>query len=162
MVSATLYIRWCQSCFTSGVGVALEEKRAWIMALVTACAYVTYLVIVLSRVGDGPLAGVPYVAVLLWTVGVAIVVTIVLSIAAELATPKDSRRKDERDREIERFAEYTGHSFVAIGGVAVLVMAMAEVDHFWIANVIYLAFALSGLLASVAKIFAYRRGFQSW
>jgi len=142
--------------------VALEEKRAWMAALVTACAYVTYLVIILSRAGDVPLAEMPYVAALLWTVGAAIAVTIVLSIAAELATPRDSRRKDERDREIERFGEYLGHSFAAIGGVSTLVMAMAEVDHFWIANTIYLAFALSSLLASVAKIFAYRRGFQSW
>ncbi|MFC4852814.1 hypothetical protein [Actinophytocola glycyrrhizae] len=142
--------------------MALEEKRAWIMALVTACAYATYLVIILSRAGDGPLAEVPYVAALLWTVGVAIAVTIVLSIAAALTTPEDSRRKDERDREIERFGEYVGHSFTVIGGVSTLVMAMAEVGHFWIANAIYLAFALSGLLASVAKISAYRRGFQSW
>jgi len=51
---------------------------------------------ILSRAGDGPLAEMPYVAALLWTVGAAIAVTIVLSIAAELATPKDSRRKDER------------------------------------------------------------------
>lgn len=142
--------------------MALEEKRAWIMALVTACTYAVYLGIILSRAGDGPLTEVPYVATLLWTVGTAIVVTIVLSIAAEMATPKDSRRKDERDREIERFGEYIGQSFTAIGGVSALVMAMAEFAHFWIANAIYLAFALSGLLASVAKIFAYRRGFQQW
>lgn len=142
--------------------MALEEKRAWIMALVTACGYVTYLLIILSRAGDGPAAELPYVAPLLWTVGAAIVVAIVLGIAAEVTTPKESRTKDERDREIERFGEYTGQSFVAIGGVAVLIMAMAEVDHFWIANAIYLAFALSGLLASLARISAYRRGFQSW
>lgn len=142
--------------------MALEEKRAWIMALVTACGYVTYLLVVLSRMGDGPVAELPYVAPLLWTMGAAIVVAIVLGIAAEVTTPKDSRTKDERDREIERFGEYTGQSFVAIGGVAALIMAMAEVGHFWIANAIYLAFALSGLLSSVARIFAYRRGFQSW
>ncbi|GAB1509537.1 hypothetical protein [Actinophytocola sp. KF-1] len=142
--------------------MALEEKRAWIMALVTACTYAVYLVIVLGRTGDAPAAEVPYAATLLWTVGTAIVVTIVLSVAAAIATPEDSRKKDQRDREIERFGEYIGHSFTAIGGVAVLVMALAEVDHFWIANAIYLAFALSGLLASVAKIFAYRRGFQQW
>jgi hypothetical protein len=46
--------------------------------------------------------------------------------------------------------------------VAALLMAMAEWDHFWIANVIYLAFVLSAILGSVAKIVAYRRGFQPW
>ena len=33
---------------------------------------------------------------------------------------------------------------------------------FWIANVIYLGFVLSGIVASIAKLVAYRRGFQSW
>ena len=142
--------------------MALEEKHAWITALVVVLGYVTYLVIVLSRAGGGPLAATPYVATLLWTVGAAIGGTILLGIAAGLTTPKDSRRKDVRDREIERLGEYVGHSFTAIGGVAALVMAMAEIDHFWIANTIYLAFALSALLAAVTRIFAYRRGFQSW
>lgn len=39
-----------------------------------------------------------------------------------------------------------GQSFVVIGGVAALLMAMAEWEHFWIANVIYLAFVLSAIL----------------
>jgi hypothetical protein len=43
--------------------------------------------------------------------------------------------------------------------VAALVLAMAEADHFWIANAVYLAFVLSALLGSAAKIVAYRRGF---
>ena len=48
------------------------------------------------------------------------------------------------------------------GAVAALAMSMAELDHFWIANVIYLAFGLSALLGYFAKIAAYRRGFQQW
>ena len=41
-------------------------------------------------------------------------------------------------------------------------MSMAELSHFWIANVIYLAFVLATLLGSAARIVAYRRGFQQW
>ena len=66
------------------------------------------------------------------------------------------------NREIYRFGEHIGQSFLVVGGVAALIMAMAEWDHFWIANVIYLAFVLSAILGSVAKIVAYRRGFQPW
>ncbi len=152
---------WCLRLFTFGV-VALEEKRAWIMAVVALCAYTAYAVIVLSRAGAGPLADVPYVAPLLWTVGAAIVASIVLHVAAALASPEDAGRKDQRDREIGRFGEHIGQSFVVIGGVAALVMAMAGLDHFWIANAVYLAFVLSSLLGSIAKIAAYRRGFQTW
>jgi hypothetical protein len=41
-------------------------------------------------------------------------------------------------------------------------MALAELDHFWIANAIYLAFVLSTIVASAAKIVAYRKGFRPW
>ncbi|WP_026466807.1 hypothetical protein [Amycolatopsis alba] len=142
--------------------MALEEKRAWIMAVVTVCAYTVYLIVVLGRSGPGPLVDVPYVATLLWTVAAAIVASIVLHVAASIASPRDAGRKDQRDREIGRFGEHIGQSFAVIGGVAALVMAMAELDHFWIANTVYLAFVCASLLGSIAKIAAYRRGFQTW
>jgi hypothetical protein len=41
-------------------------------------------------------------------------------------------------------------------------MAMAELPHFWIANVIYLGFVLSAVLGSTLKIVAYRRGLPGW
>ncbi|MFD5245394.1 hypothetical protein ACFWIW_12655 [Amycolatopsis sp. NPDC058340] len=140
----------------------MEEKRAWIMVVVTICAYAAYLIVVLGRAGSGPLVDVPYVATLLWTIGAAIAASIVLNVAAAIASPRDAGRKDQRDREIDRFGEYIGQSFVVIGGVAALVMAMAELDHFWIANAVYLAFVCASLLGSIAKIAAYRWGFQAW
>jgi hypothetical protein len=94
--------------------MAYEEKRAWIMLVVSVCAYLVYLVVITRRANPASLAEVPYAAALLWTIGAA------------------------------------------------LAMSLAELDHFWIANVIYLAFVLSAIIGSVAKIFAYRRGFQSW
>ncbi|MGY6651002.1 hypothetical protein ACXIZN_02440 [Amycolatopsis sp. TRM77291] len=142
--------------------MAMEEKRAWIMVVVTVFGYAAYLIVVLRRAGSGPLADIPYVAPLLWTIGAAIVASIVLNITAAITSPRDAGRKDQRDREIGRFGEYIGQSFVVIGGVAALVMAMAELDHFWIANTVYLAFVLSSLLGSIAKIAAYRWGFQAW
>lgn len=148
--------------FYMGAGVAYEEKRAWIMAVVSAIGTAVYLIIILGRAGSTPVADVPYVSTLLWTVGAAIVGTIVITIAAGMAAPGEITKKDQRDREIDRFGEYIGQSFVVIGGVAGMVMAMAELDYFWIANVIYLCFALSAILGSIAKIVAYRRGFQTW
>ncbi|MFJ9550626.1 hypothetical protein [Streptomyces erythrochromogenes] len=142
--------------------MAVEEKRAWIMIVVTVVSYAVYLALVLGRSGDGRIAEEPYVAALLWTVGSAIVASILLHITVSLLTPEDGRIKDQRDREIHHFGDHIGQSFVVIGGVAGLVLAMAEADQFWIANAIYLAFVLSALLGSTAKIFAYRTGFQPW
>lgn len=142
--------------------MAVEEKRAWIMIVVTLASYAAYLAVVLGRSGDGPLAQEPYVSALLWSVGAAIAASIALHIVVAVLSPEEGEVKDERDREIHRFGEYIGQSFVAIGGVAGLVLAMAEADQFWIANAIYLAFVLSALLGSMAKIAAYRVGFQPW
>ncbi|GAA1511954.1 hypothetical protein GCM10009730_15890 [Streptomyces albidochromogenes] len=142
--------------------MALEEKRAWSMLLVAIVSYAVFLALVLGRAGDEPLARTPYVAALLWTVGGAIVANIVLHIALAALSPEDADTKDQRDREIHRFGEHVGQSFVVLGGVAGLVLAMAGSDPFWIANAIYLAFVLSSLLGSATKIVSYRLGFHPW
>ncbi|MFJ9942854.1 hypothetical protein [Streptomyces erythrochromogenes] len=142
--------------------MAVEEKRAWIMIVVAVLSYGTYLAVVLGRSGGGPLAEQPYAAALLWTVGAAIAASIALHITVSLLSPEEGRVKDQRDREIHRFGDHIGQSFVVIGAVAGLVLAMAEADQFWIANAIYLAFVLSALLASTAKIVSYRFGFHPW
>ncbi len=143
--------------------MSLEEKRAWIMLVVTICAYTAYVSVILGRAAGGaPLAEVRYAATLLGSIGGAILASVVLHIAASIASPRGADRKDQRDREIHHFGEYIGQSFVILGSTAALGMAMAELPHFWIANTIYLAFVLSAILGSAAKLVAYRRGFQPW
>ncbi|MGH2766316.1 MAG: hypothetical protein ACRDKA_10445 [Actinomycetota bacterium] len=142
--------------------MSFEEKNTWIFAVVTVGAYVAYLATILGRAQAAPFAEVPYVGAMLWTIGAAIAASIVGRIVVAIAWPKDADKKDQRDREIYRFGEFVGQSFVVIGGVAALIMSMAELDHFWIANEIYLTFVLSAILGSAAKIVAYRRGFQPW
>lgn len=139
-----------------------QEKRAWIMLVVAAVAYSAYAVTILTRAGDQPLSHVPYAALLLWTVGAAIAANIAVEALLAVVNPRASRLKDDRDREIGRLGDHTGQSFVVIGGVTAMLMAMAGWDGFWIANVIYLCFVLSAVLGSVTKIFAYRRTFQQW
>jgi hypothetical protein len=51
-----------------------------------------------------------------------------------------------------------GRWFLVAGAAAGLVMAMAKVDYFWIANVIYLEFVLWVVAGSVLKLVAYRPG----
>lgn len=139
-----------------------QEKRAWLMALVSVAAYACYLVAVVAGRGSGELSQAPYVAALLWTVGAAIVANVVLQIPLAAASRGDAGTRDERDREIDRFGEHVGQSFLVIGGVGALVLAMAQAEHFWIANALYLAFVLSAVLGSIARIAAYRGGFQPW
>lgn len=142
--------------------MAMEERRAWIMVVVTITTYTWYVVTILGRAATVPLAEVSYVGTLLWTVGGAIVGSIVLTIVVSIFFPKDADKKDQRDREIHRFGEAMGQSFVILGAVAAMLMAMAEFQYFWIANVIYLCFVLSSVLGSTAKVIAYRRGLPLW
>ncbi|MBO4204817.1 hypothetical protein GSF22_02175 [Micromonospora echinofusca] len=142
--------------------MAFEEKRAWNMVLVAIGSYLTYVVLVLDRAAGTPLVDAPYRGALLGTIVAAIVVSIVLHIAVSVVSPEGANESDQRDREIHQLGEYIGQSFVIVGAVAALAMALVEWDHFWIANVLYLCFVLSAVVGSTAKIVAYRRGFQSW
>ena len=139
-----------------------QEKRAWIMLVVSAAAYAVYLAVILSRAGGHPLVRVPYAAALLWTVGAAIGASIVAETALGVVNRGDSRLKDERDRRIGALGDQVGSSFVVIGAVAAMLMAMAGWDRFWIANVIYLCFFLSAILGSVTRVIAYRKGLPQW
>lgn len=139
-----------------------EEKRAWIMLAVSAVAYATYTVIVIGGAGGGPLVDAPYAAALWWTTGGAIAAAIALEIGIGLLSPREPRTKDARDREIGRFGEHVGQSFVIVGAVAAMLMATAGWDLFWIANVIYLCFALSAVVGSTAKVVMYRTGLPQW
>jgi branched-subunit amino acid ABC-type transport system permease component len=138
--------------------MAFEEKRAWIMAVVSVVAFAVYAAIILVRAGSAPLRDTPYVSTMLWTIGISIVVSILLHIVAAITSGADANKKDVRDREIYRFGDTVGQVFVFFGAVAAMGLAMAQVSHFWIANVIYLGFALGSALGSLAKVAAYRDG----
>jgi len=138
--------------------VSYEEKGTWVDLVTSAGAYAVYLAIIVGRLASTPAAEVPYVSVLLWTTGASIVASIVGRVVIETASPSDSKRADVRDRDISRFGEYASRWFLVAGAAAALVMAMAKVDYFWIANVIYLGFVLWAVGGSALKLIAYRRG----
>ncbi|MBO3744723.1 hypothetical protein J5X84_01495 [Streptosporangiaceae bacterium NEAU-GS5] len=139
-----------------------EEKRAWIRLVVAVIAYGVYVILILTRADGRPLPETPYAATLLWSVGVAIVASMIVEIAVNTATPGASRATDERDKEILRRGDLIGQSFVIIGAVAAMLMALGGWDRFWIANVIYLCFVLSAILGGVAKVVLYRTGMPQW
>ena len=138
-----------------------EEKSAWTQLVLAIGTWAVYAFIILSRGITTALADVPYVSTLLWTIGVSIVGSIIVNIVVAIVT-RDSGKKDTRDKAIYRFGEYFGRWFLIVAALGAMLMAMAEWPFFWIANVIYLGFVLSTVLASVLKIVAYRRGIQSW
>jgi len=139
--------------------MSFEEKGTWVYLVVNVVTYAAYLSIILGRAENIPLTEVSYVSTMLWTIGIAIALSIVGHIAVAIAKPSEADKRDVRDKDINRFGEYFGGIVLAVGMLVPFGLAMAEVDHVWIANAIYLAFVLSALTGSVVKIAAYRRGF---
>lgn len=138
-----------------------EEKRTWILGAAAVVSYAIYLVVVLIRARHDALTMVAYVWPLLWAVAGSIAASVVATIVVSLAS-RDRDRKDQRDREIDRAGAQVGNAFVVLDAVVALLLALADGDRFWIANVIYLGFTLSAVVGAVAKIVAYRRGLWPW
>lgn len=142
--------------------MAYEEKVAWAGLIVSIVHATVYLSVLLSRAVVTPIPETPYVDALLWSIGAAIVVMITLSIVVAITTSKDGHETDIRDKQIKARAEFTSRGFLIAGALAALIFALLELDHFWIANVIYLGFFLSALLEGVTKIALYRGGVPAW
>lgn len=136
-----------------------EEKGAWVYGLVALVVWTGYVVAVLQRGAGGPLTDVNYVPVLLWSLGISVLSTAVVRVLVEIVRPSDTHRADVRDRDIDRRGEYVGGAVLGIAMVVPFGLTLAEVDHFWIANAMYLAYVLGALVASVVKVVVYRRGF---
>jgi hypothetical protein len=141
--------------------MSYEEKAAWVQGIVAVLGYGVYVAVILSRIDDGTLVDVPYVDAMLWTIGSAIVAGIIGGIFVGIAS-RGRTQKDQRDRQIYRHGEYAGMSFVVIGALGALILAMIEADWFWIANLVYLCFVLSAILSWIVKAVAYRRGLPEW
>lgn len=136
--------------------MSYEEKSSWVMGLLGAASVVVYVVITLAQAATVPLTETPYVATMFWTIIGSIVASIVIHIGMGMFTR--DRRKDQRDRDFYNFGERVGNGFLVAGALAAMIFAWLQFDWFWIANVLFLGFALSSVLASIAKLVAYRRG----
>lgn len=136
-----------------------EEKRAWVYAAVALAVPVAYFATVLARAAGRDVAQVAYVRPMLVAIGVGIVANMVLTMLAGVFSPKVAHRTDERDAQIGRWGDYAGFYVMSIATIVPLGLAMAEVEHFWIAQSLYLAFVLAAFVSAVVKIVAYRRGF---
>lgn len=139
--------------------MSLEERLTWVTGLIAIGGYLVYIPLLLGR-STGDLAATPYVDLMLWCIGGSVVAGIVGGILVS-ATMRN-HAKDARDREIYKRGESVGYAFVTVGAVGAMVLAWLQVDHFWIANAIYICFVLSGILAFIAKIVMYRRGLPTW
>ena len=143
--------------------MSVEEKHWWTYAAIALVVPAIYFAIVLPQVAGTQVDEIEFQVPLLVAGGagavLGVIATIVLRISSDVTSPRGVALKDQRDRDIHRLGEYVGGIVLAVAMALPFGLALLEVDHFWIANGMYLAFVLSALAGSVAKLVIYRRGF---
>jgi hypothetical protein len=147
-----------------------DEKFTWVSLVVSAVVSGVYFTMVISQVGSVQVGQIAYQVPMLvaiaamgvLTIGGTILMGVGTGIGIELSgkgTSQDIGRTDDRDREISRRGMLAGYVAASVGAVSALAMTMLTVEHFWIANTLYLSFVASSLVSGVTKLVAYRRGF---
>lgn len=142
--------------------MAFLEKSNWVVLVVGVPTLLVYLVVIIPQVLADPITDVAWVEPMIATIVIFVVANIAGNVVAAASNPRDADKNDERDREIDHFGERIGTWLIVAGAIAGLVLAMARVDHFWIANAIFLGGLIGALVSSVTKIAAYHGPFQRW
>jgi hypothetical protein len=139
--------------------MSYEERGQWVYVIVTVVTYAAYVVLVVVAAGGRPLIEVDYLPILLWMIAAAVVASIIGRILAAIVWQGEGHETDVRDRDIDRRGEYIGGLVLGIGMVVPFILTVIEVDYFWIANAMYLVFALAAIVSAAMKLIFYRRGF---
>jgi uncharacterized membrane protein len=138
--------------------MSFEEKGTWGYMTVLLVVSGLYFAVVLGQVGDMPVSEIAYIVPMVSAIVVTIFATIAAYILAAISAPSEADKKDERDKSIHRYGESVGFSVLSLMILVPLGLAMAEFEQFWIANAIFLAGVIAGIVSSTFKIVAYRRG----
>ena len=150
--------------------MSFEEKMTWVSVTVTTLVSGIYFALVLGQLGDAPPTEIAYQPILIIAIAASVVMMIIGAIIMAIGTAisaeitgegsvDDINTKDERDVVISRRGDLIGYYVSSAGVVVVLGLTMLEYDHFWIANALYLSFAVAAVVSSAVKLVAYRRGF---
>ncbi len=138
--------------------MSIEEKGVCAYVVIAVALSVVYFAVVLGQLPQAATSDIEFQVPMLATIGVAIGLTIAAYIVVSILSPEDAGKRDQRDKDINRYGEYVGGLVLGVAVVVPFVLALAKADHFWIANTIYLALLLSTIAGSIVKIVAYRRG----
>jgi len=147
-----------------------EQKTTWVSVVIGVLVPIGYFAAVLPQLADTSAADIAYQKPLVIAVIASIILTILGTIAMAIATAigaeitgtgsvDDIDRKDERDISISRRGDVVAYYVASAGAVVALILTMLEYEYFWIANTLYLSFAVAGLVSGIVKLRAYRRGF---
>jgi len=139
--------------------MSFEEKVAWAYPVVLLLTAAIYSAHVFGQLPEVPVTEIAYVRPMIMALVITVVAMIIAAILAAVSAPSEADKKDERDVNINRHGDAVAGNVLGVATLLPLGLTMAEFDYFWIANSIYLACIVSGVVSSIVKIVAYRRGF---
>lgn len=139
-----------------------HERSAWAGLVASVLTMGFYVWAVLASANGGDLTAVDWFPLMLWTIGGGIVITILITIlwgiVAGIRDGDGAMTGDIRDRDISRLGGRVESSFFTIAGLGVIALCAAGADVFWIANTMFLGFAVAAFTGGIARVIAYRRG----
>lgn len=149
------------------VRMTVVERTVWASLVAVVVSSGAYFALMVPRLLSRPVAEISWVGPMLWTMGLAVAGSVVLTIVFTVAavgrggcSPADGEvTSDIRDREIGRLGERTSTTVIGVGFGGTLVLAMLDVDTFWIGNVLFLFGTVGAVVATTTKLRLYRRGF---
>ena len=166
------------------VPMTMTERSIWAYLVSVVITSGVYLVIMITRLTDQPVAEISWVGPLLWTLGASVAGSIVLTIVFTIAgtilgtisrsiaaaaagrpgraaapTVEIESGTDARDKEIDLAADHVLVGVLGVGFVGALVLAMLDADTFWIGNLLFVFGTLGAIVETTTKIRLYRRGF---
>ena len=138
--------------------MTFHEKSAITMAGILAVVYGGYFAVMLRWLTDTRAEDIPYQPLMAIAVIPLAVLAALSHIVLAVADPKAANSFDERDRQIALRSERLSGYVLAVGVFASLVLAMAEVPHFFIAHALMLMWVVAQITEEGSKVMLYRRG----
>jgi hypothetical protein len=137
--------------------MTFQEKSTMAMTGIVALVFGWYFALVLGGVASSPARDIAYTGLMVPVVILLVILATAAHILIALLAPVEAKARDERDRLIGLRGQRIARYVLAIGTVAGLMLAMFEVETFWIAQTLLGALVLAELTEGMAKLVLYRR-----
>ena len=145
-----------------GLEMTYREKSMAVILVGYLAVYTWYFARVVGAARAGPIAEIDYQGLLIVMVGVLVGATVVAQILIAIVTPSEAGQVDERDRMIALRGDRIAWWIVTIGALSGLLLAMVEVDSFWIAHALLVGLVLAEIGKAIVMLVNYRRSMQQW
>jgi hypothetical protein len=150
--------------------MTVNERTVWVSVVTVIVSSGAYVALMVSRLLSRPIAEISWVGPMLWTMGLAVAGTVLLTIVFTIAAEANRRggcspasrgevTSDVRDQEIGRLGWRASMRVISVGFGGALVLAMLDAGTFWIGNLLFLFGTVGAVVEAITKIRLYRRGF---